>query len=64
VIDWHDLLTAVSLWLVLEGIMPFLNPAGLRKTLARINEMNDGQLRTVGLISMMLGLVLLIMVKQ
>jgi len=28
---WNDLLTALALVLVLEGIMPFINPAGLRK---------------------------------
>lgn len=62
-IDWQDLLTAFALLLVLEGILPFLNPSGVRKTLSMISEMNDGQIRKIGTISMALGLLLLFLVK-
>ncbi len=54
-----SLLTAFALMLVLEGLMPFLIPAAWRETFRRLIEMNDGQLRFVGLTSMLAGLILL-----
>jgi uncharacterized protein YjeT (DUF2065 family) len=63
VLNWHDLLAALALLLVLEGIIPFVNPAGLRKTLEIIGKLSDGQLRTIGMISMALGLLLLFLVR-
>jgi len=63
VLNWYDLLAALALVLVLEGIIPFVNPAGLRKTLEMIGNLNDGQLRTIGVISMAIGLLLLFFVR-
>ena len=60
---WTDLLTALALVLVLEGIMPFINPAGLRKMIAIVAQMNDATLRFIGLSSMLAGLVLLYLVR-
>jgi len=57
--NWHDLLVALALFLVLEGILPFLNPAGVRRMMAAISTMNDAQLRFAGLTSMLGGLALL-----
>jgi uncharacterized protein YjeT (DUF2065 family) len=62
-INWHDLGVALALFLVLEGILPFLNPNGVRRTLERISGMGDAQLRFAGLTSMLLGLVLLYAIK-
>jgi hypothetical protein len=62
-INWHDLGVALALFLVLEGILPFLNPHGVRRTLAMITGMSDAQLRFAGLTSMLLGLVLLYAMK-
>lgn len=62
-LNWHDLLAALALLLVLEGIIPFVNPAALRKTLETIGKLNDGQLRTIGMISMAIGLLLLFFVR-
>ena len=56
---WGGLLDAVALLLVLEGIMPFLSPASVRRLLARVNEMGDNTLRGAGLASMVAGVVLL-----
>ncbi|HFE39184.1 MAG TPA: DUF2065 domain-containing protein [Gammaproteobacteria bacterium] len=60
---WHDLLVAVALMLVLEGIMPFLNPAGIRRMLRMIIEMDDAALRVAGLSSMVVGLIMLYVIK-
>ncbi len=54
-----SLLTAFALMLVIEGLMPFLLPGAWRDTFRRLIEMNDGQLRFVGLSSMLAGLILL-----
>ena len=54
-----SLLTAFALMLVIEGLMPFLIPGAWRETFKRLIEMNDGQLRFVGLSSMLAGLILL-----
>ena len=60
---WTDLLVAIALLLVIEGIMPFLNPSGLRKTLVMISQMSDSTLRFTGLTSMVLGILLLKLVR-
>jgi uncharacterized protein YjeT (DUF2065 family) len=61
--DWTDLLSALALVLVIEGLMPFVNPAGTRRTLAIISQLGDRPLRTIGLISMAAGLLLLYVVR-
>lgn len=60
---WHDLLAAFGLMLVLEGILPFLNPQGVRQALLQMAQMNDRVLRIVGLGSMLMGLILLYFIR-
>jgi uncharacterized protein YjeT (DUF2065 family) len=45
--------------LVFEGIIPFINPQGFRRTLAMLAQMPDGSLRLVGLACMLGGVLLL-----
>jgi uncharacterized protein YjeT (DUF2065 family) len=45
--------------LVIEGILPFTAPRLWRETFKRLTEMTDGQIRFAGLMSMLLGLVVL-----
>jgi uncharacterized protein YjeT (DUF2065 family) len=54
-----SLLIAFALMLVLEGILPFLAPAAWRETFLRLALLRDGQIRFMGLASMLVGLVLL-----
>ncbi len=63
-LNWSDLLAAFALYLVLEGIMPFLNPAALRRAMERFTGMTDMQLRIAGLLSMLGGLLLLFVVRS
>jgi len=63
VLNWSDLLAAFALYLVLEGIMPFVNPAALRNALARMAALSDTQLRIAGLVSMLIGVFLLFAVR-
>ncbi|MDX9943448.1 MAG: DUF2065 domain-containing protein [Azonexus sp.] len=55
------LLLAFALMLVLEGAMPFIAPAAWRETFRRLIQMSDGQIRFIGLTSMLIGLVLLML---
>jgi uncharacterized protein YjeT (DUF2065 family) len=55
------LLIAVALMLVFEGMMPFMAPRLWRDTFRRLTEMSDGQIRFIGLTSMLLGLLLLLL---
>jgi uncharacterized protein YjeT (DUF2065 family) len=50
---------AFGLMLVFEGLLPFLAPRVWRDSFRRITEMADGQLRFVGLTSMLVGVVLI-----
>ena len=59
---WEELWIAFALILVIEGIMPFLNPAGWRKTLRTVSEMDDKNFRIIGLSSMVFGVILLYLV--
>ena len=58
-----DLMAALGLFLVLEGIAPFANPAGLKRTLARLAEAGERELRIAGLGSMLLGIVIIFWVR-
>ena len=60
---WGDLGVAIALVLVIEGVMPFLAPASLRRTLATMAAMPDRSLRIVGAVSMAIGLALLYFVR-
>jgi uncharacterized protein YjeT (DUF2065 family) len=57
------LLTALALMLVIEGLLPFLVPAIWRETFRKLIEMSDGQIRFMGLSSMVAGVLLLFLVK-
>lgn len=61
---WHDLFIALALVLVIEGLLPFLNPAGFKQAMQMISQMTDKQLRVTGFVSMMLGLLLMYIVNN
>ncbi len=60
---WHDLLSALALMLVIEGILPFLNPEALRRALERAARLEPRVLRLCGLLSMLGGVLLLYAAK-
>jgi uncharacterized protein YjeT (DUF2065 family) len=61
---WSDLLAAMGLVLVLEGLLPFLNPGGTRRLFARLALLSSIELRVAGLLSMVLGMVVLFFVRS
>ena len=58
-LEWHDLGAAIALYLVLEGMLPFVSPATAQRAFRRMAEASALQLRVVGLVSMLAGLALL-----
>lgn len=56
-----NLLLAFGLMLVIEGLLPFVAPRVWRETFRRAIELADGQLRFIGLTSILLGLALLML---
>jgi hypothetical protein len=60
---WNDLWAAFALYLVLEGLMPFLNPGGMKRTLLQLAQLEERTLRIAGLVSMIAGAVLLYVVR-
>lgn len=58
-----SLLVAFALMLVLEGVFPFLAPTAWRDTFRRLIQLTDGQIRFLGLASMMFGLILLLVFR-
>jgi uncharacterized protein YjeT (DUF2065 family) len=55
------LLMAFGLMLVIEGLLPFVAPRIWRETFRRVTEMADGQLRFIGLSSIIIGLVMILL---
>jgi len=54
------LLLALGLVLIIEGLLPLVSPAGWRETMRRISEFRDGQIRFIGLGSVVVGLLILL----
>jgi len=55
-----SLLLAFALMLIIEGAMPFIAPAAWRETFRRLIQFSDGQIRFVGLTSMLVGLIFIV----
>ena len=56
------LLGALALMLVIEGLLPFFNPGLWRRVFERATRLSDGQLRFIGLSSMLAGVLTLLVV--
>jgi len=58
-----EIVRAIALVLIIEGIMPFLSPRQLRRTLFMAAQLPERTLRLIGLISMLIGLAILYAVR-
>jgi uncharacterized protein YjeT (DUF2065 family) len=56
---WQQLAVAVALVFIIEGMIPFLAPARWRNMVQLLAELDDRTMRSMGLVSMLLGVVLL-----
>ncbi|SVD38217.1 uncharacterized protein METZ01_LOCUS391071, partial [marine metagenome] len=55
-INFSDLLAAVALLFIFEGLIPFLNPDGLRKVFQVVAQLDNQKLRFLGITSMLFGI--------
>ena len=62
-VNFTDLLAALGLFLVLEGIAPFINPQGVKRAFAKLLQVQDRELRIAGLGSMLVGVIILFLVR-
>ncbi len=58
-INWNDLLNAIALVMIIEGILPFASPDTLKNTYNKMQELPDSTLRMIGAGSIVLGMVVL-----
>ena len=56
-------LVAFGLMLVLEGMMPFLFPGAWRETLSKLSQLQEGQVRFIGLTLMLAGVLIIFWMK-
>ena len=57
------LLLGLAMMMVVEGLVPFALPELWRETFRKLVALTDGQLRFIGLTSMISGLLLLYWIK-
>ena len=60
----ESLLLALALFLIIEGLFPFVAPEGWREMFRRISTLPAHQIRLGGLISIALGLLLLVALRH
>jgi uncharacterized protein len=63
-LDWTDFFAALAIVCIIEGVMPFINPKGMKRLLAKLAGMEERELRLGGLFSMAVGLVILFLVRS
>ena len=61
---WTEILTAVALVLVIEGMLPFVRPGRYKQLVAQIVRLSDNQLRLFGLTAMIIGILMLFIVRS
>jgi len=55
---WHDLLLALALVMVLEGLLPALNPRAWRNAVEQLGSLSDGAIRRFGMVLVISGALL------
>ena len=60
---WQDVFTAIALYLVIEGMIPFISPNRFRQAMSQIAKLSDNYLRAIGMTVMIAGLLLLFIVR-
>ncbi len=62
-IIWNDLWAAIALMLIIEGIVPFINPGAFYRMLKVVSEMDSKNIRILGAVWMGCGLLVLYWVR-
>ena len=61
--NWNDLFAALALVLVIEGLMPFINPRGYKNTMMQMAAFPEKSIRMIGFGSMLAGVIFLFLVR-
>jgi len=59
-----EIVTAIALVLIIEGMLPFVGPGKYKQLVAQVAQLSDNQLRTFGLSTMIAGVLLLFFVRS
>ncbi len=62
-LSFETMLLAVALVLMLEGLMPFISPVRWRQVFEQVLRLSDGQIRFLGLASILSGVVLILLLQ-
>jgi uncharacterized protein YjeT (DUF2065 family) len=49
--------------LIIEGMLPFISPRKYRQMVAEISQLGDNQIRNIGLVVMIIGILVLFLVR-
>ena len=60
----RELIIALGLFFFIEGILYALFPSKMKSMLLKLNEVNNGQLRTGGLIFAIIGFIIIWYLKR
>jgi uncharacterized protein YjeT (DUF2065 family) len=61
--NWNDLFAALALVLVIEGLLPFINPRGYKNTMMQLASIPEKTMRGIGFGSMIAGVLFLYLVR-
>ena len=59
---WQEILTVVSILFIIEGLIPFISPSKYKNFVSSMSKLNTNNLRILGFISMIFGVLLLVLV--
>ena len=60
---WENIIPALALVLVIEGMLPFLSPKSWREAMSQAAQLPDNVLRILGFVSMLVGVIVLYFVR-
>jgi hypothetical protein len=63
-LQWNQLLAALAIVCIIEGVMPFIHPGALKRLLGKLSVAGERELRFVGFLSILVGLLLLFAVRS
>ena len=63
-LDWNELLAALAIVCIIEGVIPFISPTRMRRLLGMMSAMGERELRLMGFFSILVGLLILLVVRS
>ncbi len=63
-LDWNDFFAALAIVCIIEGVLPFVNPPGMKRLWAKLAGMEERELRLGGLFSIVVGLAIRFVVRS